>query len=103
MAISILKLKSLSSNGYLLGLLSHPPFHHSQAWEEMLTKLFRFEAMWTDNSECKHIISRSWNAGVGRIGLPSIMDKISQCSVQLHVWNRDFFGSIRKRLQEAKN
>lgn len=55
-------------------------------------KLFRFEAMWIDASECHQVISKAWKQG--RDSRVLVMDKIIE-------WNKTSFGPLQRKLQQA--
>ncbi|XP_042951290.1 uncharacterized protein LOC122285342 [Carya illinoinensis] len=66
-------------------------------------KLFRFEAMWVDATDCKQVIQDAWRGVEGRKDLSIVMRKIQHCGEKLTVWNKTIFGHVQRNLKKAKD
>jgi len=65
-------------------------------------KLFRFEVMWADATDCKQVIQEAWRGIQGRKELTIVMRKIQYCGEKLIVWNKTSFGHVQRNLSKAK-
>lgn len=65
-------------------------------------KLFRFEAIWVEESKCMTIVDTTWNSRPEVNTLDQLMTNIEACSQHLKEWSKLSMGSIRRNLQRAQ-
>lgn len=94
---------------FTLGLaayLDHLPIILSTTTEKRMRPgkiIFTFEAMWVEAKECSTIIKESWRDNTEHADMDLVMERISQCSKNLEMWNKEVFSSVRKQIQQAWN
>lgn len=66
-------------------------------------KQFRFEAMWIGEEKCVDI-ENVWTTenGDGGHTMESVMRLIKGCGEQLAIWNKVFFGHVKKNIEAAR-
>ncbi|XP_041000807.1 uncharacterized protein LOC121246650 [Juglans microcarpa x Juglans regia] len=66
------------------------------------TKVFRYEASWSNLQECKDIIQKTWRVSMRRDNsLLSLKEVLSRCRSKLTVWSK-IKGGEKKRILNAK-
>jgi exonuclease III len=74
-------------------------------------KIFRFEAMWTKEEQCRGVIGKAWSEDT-REGsrMFKVTEKLKKCRVSLIAWSQERFGSLaasiklkREQLQHETN
>ncbi|XP_042988712.1 uncharacterized protein LOC122316247 [Carya illinoinensis] len=65
-------------------------------------KLFRFEAMWTEEGEYENIVEDSWNGRTSGNQMNNIKTRIGACSQRLAQWNKTKYGNVQKRIQQCR-
>lgn len=65
-------------------------------------KPFRFEAVWIEVDDCEKVIANSWNRITGQATMGDVMRKISVCSENLMKWNKQSFGNVHTKIQQAR-
>lgn len=63
--------------------------------------IFTFEAMRVEAKECSTIIKESWRDNTEHADMDLVMERISQCSKNLEMWNKEVFSSVRKQIEQA--
>ncbi|GMY24686.1 putative ribonuclease h protein [Fagus crenata] len=67
-------------------------------------KLFRFEAMWTKDDQCKGVIEQAWGMeGLGGSPMYRVMEKLKGCRASLVAWSRDRFGSLAVAIKAKRS
>ena len=74
-------------------------------------KIFRFEAMWVKDEQCKGIVEQSWGDVVAEESLMfQVVEKLKGCRASLIGWSIERFGSLastikgkRAQLQQLVN
>ena len=108
--------RGFSNNEWLLNFagtkvhhLSIDAFNHRPLWivPEGLefhptAKLFRFEEMWLSNLGCAEIVEAVWSNTHNYDPAVEVMRKIAKSGKELHRWNREHFGNVRKELEKKK-
>jgi hypothetical protein len=66
-------------------------------------KIFRFEAMWIRDEQCKGVIEHAWHDAVFE-GSPmfQVVEKLKSCRTCLIGWSRDRFGSLATKIKEKR-
>ena len=89
--------------------LSIDAFNHRPLWivPEGLefhptAKLFRFKEMWLSNLGCAEIVEAVWSNTHNYDPAVEVMRKIAKSGKELHRWNREHFGNVRKELEKKK-
>nr|GMD81146.1 uncharacterized protein LOC109179748 [Ipomoea batatas] len=59
---------------------------------------FKFENVWVRDAECREVVGRSWDSGVG-IG---ILQKVEKCGQELQVWGRSRVRDFAGRLERCR-
>ena len=65
-------------------------------------KPFRFEEMWLSNLECAEIVEAVWSNTHNYDPTVEVMRKIAKSGKELHRWNREHLGNVRKELEKKK-
>ena len=55
---------------------------------------FRFEAMWLKYDRCEELIHLTWDISLGGDLVCKVMKKVSDCQIQLKLWNKNTFGNV---------
>ncbi|XP_021751245.1 uncharacterized protein LOC110716900 [Chenopodium quinoa] len=66
--------------------------------EKKKKHMFRFEAMWLANDECKLVVRDAWTMGVNR----PIHERVSVCAASLKAWAFKTYGDRKKRLENKE-
>ncbi|XP_041011269.1 uncharacterized protein LOC121255039 [Juglans microcarpa x Juglans regia] len=66
-------------------------------------KPFRFEAMWVEGEECGKVIEKAWSFNHGFGHMNDVLQKLKGCSESLAKWNKQNFGLVHKRIQQARD
>ncbi|XP_042988739.1 uncharacterized protein LOC122316273 [Carya illinoinensis] len=64
---------------------------------------FGFKAMWVEDDECGKVIKNAWsfNSSLGPIN--DVLQKLEGYSEHLAKWNKQHFGLVHKRVQQARD
>ena len=66
-------------------------------------KLFRFEAMWVKDEQCRGVIEQAWRKTVERGSLMfKVVEKLKCCRASLILWSKERFGSIAASIKAKR-
>ncbi|KAL0004281.1 hypothetical protein SO802_011842 [Lithocarpus litseifolius] len=65
-------------------------------------KRFHFEALWTNNEDCRNIIESSWGMGVDLSTPEGMMENLKRCASDLSNWSSSVYGHIPKKIQSKR-
>ncbi|KAL6204988.1 hypothetical protein ACLB2K_022254 [Fragaria x ananassa] len=64
---------------------------------------FRFDERWPQDAECRDVIVRSWESGLGSNFFMKVKDKIKRTRDALQKWSSTKFGSLRRDIEETRS
>jgi hypothetical protein len=64
-------------------------------------KPFRCEGMWFRHEKYKDFVNQVWDPGQGAIDLTSIYEALWAMQGELRGWEKEVFGSVKKRIKET--
>jgi exonuclease III len=66
-------------------------------------KLFRFEAMWVKDEQCRGVIEQAWRETVeGGSPMFKVVEKLKCCRASLILWSKERFGSIAASIKAKR-
>ncbi|CAL1406927.1 unnamed protein product [Linum trigynum] len=79
----------------------NPIVLHTEIQEEEEIKwghTFRFEAVWQQHQDIKHVIGQGWRSKQSR----GVLDRIANCETKLKLWSQEVFGTMKSRKQRLE-
>jgi hypothetical protein len=65
-------------------------------------KLFKYENMWQRHGDYMEFVNKKWDLGAGQRDLHSVAASLGKLQADLGRWDRDVFGSVRKKLRHLR-
>ncbi|XP_072147988.1 uncharacterized protein [Setaria viridis] len=65
-------------------------------------KPLRYEHMWQRHEGYVDFVNQAWDPGIGVGDLASVVASLSELQSSFHVWDRDTFGLVRKKLKSLR-
>ena len=67
-------------------------------------KIFRFEAMWIKDDQCKEVIEQDWGEEVAfGSSMFQVMEKLKGCRASLVAWSRERFVSLAASIKAKRS
>lgn len=64
---------------------------------------FTFDDRWAQDEECRELVAKNWEGGIGSNSFLRVCDKIRKTRGALEKWSSSKFGSLRGEIEETRS